>query len=133
MILKQYKNEFIVVISFLFLIFAIIYKNIQVSGKLEDKSEIKQSINEFKELIVLKKRWADKSTSKKIEKLKNITSSSKLKWSKKGKKLSASYNDLNSKELNRVVTVLLNLPVEIQQLNIKNSDLTYSVELKCKW
>jgi hypothetical protein len=130
---KQYQNELIVLASLLLLVMAIIFKNVRVSSAIESSHNISRSLNELKEIVDLKKRWADKTTNKKVDKLKSVVSSSKLKWIKKTKKLTAIYTNLNSKELNKVVTTLLNLTVQIDKLEIKQTGTTYGVELKCKW
>ena len=130
---KQYQNELIVLASLLLLVMAIIFKNVRVSSAIEGSHNISRSVNELKDIVDLKKRWADKTTNKKVDKLKSVVSSSKLKWIKKTKKLTAIYTNLNSKELNKVVTTLLNLTVQIDKLEIKQTGTTYGVELKCKW
>jgi len=130
---KQYQNELIVLITFLLLIIALTYKNVKVSWAIENSHTITSSLNELKEIIELKKRWADKATTKRVDKLQNIVSSSKLKWNKKSKKLTATYIDINSRELNKVVTTLLNIAVQIEKLEIKQTGITYRVDLKCKW
>jgi len=133
MIWKRYQNELIVAVSLLLMMSALIYKNVQVSSSMKNLTLSKQEVREFKELVVLKKRWLDKRTSKKLEKLKGLVPSSKLKWQKKGKKLTASFHTLNSQELNKVITAILNIAVQIQLLEIKNNNGSYTVELKCKW
>ncbi len=131
--MKQYKYELLIAISFFMLIFAIGYKNIKLSSGVENIYETRESISEFKELIILKKRWGDKEIFKKVDMLKKVVPSSKLKWLKKSRKLTVSYSNLSSKELNRIVTKILNLAVEIVQMDIKRDDKIYNMEFKCKW
>lgn len=133
MIWKRYQNELIVALALLLLIFALVYKNVQLSSSTESLNLSKQEVREFKELVILKKRWLDKRTSKKLDKLAQEVPSSKLKWQKKGKKLTAGFHDLSSQELNKVITMILNLAVQIQLLEIKNDHGSYNVEFKCKW
>ena len=130
---KQYQNELIVLASLLLLIVAIVFKNVRVSSAIESSHSVSRSLNDLKEVVDLKKRWADKTTKTKVDKLKNVVSSSKVKWMKKTKKLTAIYTDISSKELNKVVTTLLNIAVQIDKLEIKQTGTTYKVELKCKW
>jgi len=130
---KRYQNELIVALTLLLLIMSLVYKNVQLSSSTENFILSRKEVSEFKELVVLKKRWLDKRTSKKLEKLKGLVPPSKLTWQKKGKKLSASFHALNSHELNKVVTKILNIAVQIQLLEIKNNHGSYTVELKCKW
>jgi hypothetical protein len=133
MIWKRYQNELMVAVALLLLIVALIYKNVQVSSSTESLALSKQEVREFKELVILKKRWLDKKTSKKLDKLQKLVPSSKVKWQKKGKKLTASFHGLSSQELNKVITMILNLAVQIELLEIKNDQGSYNVEFKCKW
>ncbi len=133
MIWKQYKNELIVALSFVFLLIAIGYKSVELRAKTESMHMTQETVSEFKELIVLKKRWLDKRTSKKLEKLRHLTAASNIKWQKKSKKLHAVFSNLSAKELNKIVNTILSLPVQIGLLEIKNSHSSYLVELKCKW
>ena len=133
MIWKRYQNELIVALALLLLIIALVYKNVQVSSSTESLTLSKQEVREFKELVILKKRWLDKRTSKKLDKLQKLVPSSKIKWQKKGKKLTASFHGLSSQELNKVITMILNLAVQIELLEIKNDHGSYNVEFKCKW
>ena len=131
--LKLYRNELIVFVSLLFMLGGFFYKNSKISSGAEEMLRSKQTVKEFKELTSLQKVWANKNISKKIEKLKKIIPSSKVKWSKKGKKLTVSYKSLNSKELNRLITTILSMAVQIQELKIVRNTLVYDVEFKCKW
>jgi len=130
---KLYKNEFIVVASLLLMLSAFLYKNNQISSRTQEMLSTKHTVREFRELITLQKTWADKKVSKKVNKLEKIVPSSKVKWSKKGKKLTASYKDLDPKELNRLIINILSMAVQIQELKINRNDSSYDVEFKCKW
>ena len=129
--LKRYKNELIVGIAILLFLIALIYKQGVVSGQADASAGT--SLQELKEVIALKKVWGDKKTTKKVDKLKAIVSPSKVKWSKKSKKLTASFLNLNNQELNRVIVKIMNLAVEIQKLEVKKLGVSYQVEFKCKW
>ncbi len=133
MSMKRYQNELIVLLVFFLMLGALFYKNKQLSLQIENATYVKQSIVDFKEIIALKKVWADKKTSKKVEKLKKLISASKMKWSYKSKKITASYKDLTAVELNKLITKILELPVEIQKLEIQKTTSFYNVEFKCKW
>ena len=130
---KLYKNELIVVASLLLMLYALLYKNNQISSHAQEMLSTKHTVREFRELIALKKTWADKKVSKKVNKLEKIVPSSKVKWSKKGKKLTASYKDLDPKELNKLIINILSMAVQIQELKINRNDSSYDVEFKCKW
>jgi hypothetical protein len=130
---KTYKNELIVVGALLFMLIGFGYKQGQVSGQTANAGVAKTQLYELKEVIALQKVWADKKTSKKVEKLQTLVAPSKLKWQKKSKKVTASFTSLSANELNKVISKILNLAVQIQKLNIKKSGASYSVEFKCKW
>ena len=131
--LKRYQNELVVLLALLLMLGALFYKNGQVSSDREYANNTKQAVNDFKEIIALKEIWADKKTSKKVEKLKMLIPSNKVKWSKKSKKVTASYKDLTAVELNKLVSKILELAVEIQKLEVKKVASSYDVEFKCKW
>ena len=133
MSLKRYQNEIVALLAFLLMLSAFLYKNGQVSSQVESASTIKQAVSDFKEIVALKKVWADKKTSKKVEKLKLLIPAEKVKWSSKSKKLTASYKGLTAAELNKLVTKILELAVEIQKLEVQNKASFYDVEFKCKW
>ena len=131
--LKRYQNELIVLLALFLMFGAYLYKNGQISSQSEYANNTKQVINDFKEIISLKKVWADKKISKKVEKLKALIPESKVKWSNKSKKLTATYKGLTSVELNKLVTKILGLAVEIKKLEIQKIASSYDVEFKCKW
>jgi len=131
--LKAYKNELIVGLSFLLLLITFTYKQIHSSGQNGAISSAGIALQELKEVISLKKIWGDKKIPKKIEKLRSIAAPSKTKWHVESKKLSVSFQGLNTKEFDRLIVKIMNLPVEIQKLNIDSSGSIYNVEFKCKW
>jgi len=131
--LKRYMNEILVILSLLFMFAAYFYKHHQVSQQTIQNMETKQMLSQLKEVISLKKIWKNKKVTKKIKELKNIVSSSKLHWSQKQNKITATYTKLSSSELNKLTTKILNTPVIIRLLDIKKIGETYTVEFKCKW
>ena len=130
---KSYRNELVVALSLALMLSGLFYKNKQISSRSEEMLSNKHTLKEFRELIALQKTWANKNISKKVDKLKRIIPPSKVKWSRKGKKLAASYKDINPKELNKLITSILNLAVQIQELTISRNNASYTVEFKCKW
>ena len=133
MIWKRYQNELIALVAFVLMFGGYAYKAAQISSQAETMAGVKHSMEEIKEVIALKKIWADKKTRKKIDKLQTLVPAAKVKWSHKGKKLTAAYKGLTATELNKLVTKILNLPVEIQKLKIQKIASSYDVEFKCKW
>ena len=130
---KRYQNELIAFFAFIFMISSFFYKQHHIHMAKNTLQEEIQSLNELKELIALKKVWADKKTTKKIEKLKILVSPSKVIWRKEGKKVKASFKNLTARELNKVVSKILNTAVIIEKFNIELVDKSYNLELKCKW
>ena len=130
---KLYMNELYCGLYLKLMLSTLLYKNNQISSRAQEMSNLKQTVTELKELVSLQKIWADKKVSKKVDKLEKIVPSSKVKWSKKGKKLTAAYKDLDPKELNKLITNILSMAVQIQELKINRNDSSYDVEFKYKW
>lgn len=131
--LKQYKNELIVLFTFLLMIGAFFYKQHNIKNATDNSKKTEQSLANIKELIDLKSTWSDKQITKKVDRLKRVVSSHKVTFKRDGKKATIYFKNLQPKELDRVVNKILNLAVVIKQLEIKKSGTTYSVEFKCKW
>jgi len=131
--LKAYKNELIIGISLLLLVVAFSYKHIQVSNHNNASAGAAMELQELQDVIALKKIWGDKNIGKKVEKLKTLVSSSKVTWHKEGKKLNVAFHGLDAQEFNRLIAKIMNLPVEIKTLQIRNEGSEYHVEFKCKW
>ena len=131
--LKAYKNEIIVALSLLLLLIALIYKQGKVASVNDEQSRTSSSVQELKEVIALQNIWGNKKITKKVDKLQRIVAPSKMKWSRKGKKLTASFQNLSSQEFNRLIIKIMNLPVELQKLEVHKTGTSYQVELKCKW
>ena len=130
---KRYQNELIALVAFIFMLVAYGYKTAQVSSQAQSIAEAKHSVAEIQEVVSLKKIWTDTKTGKKVEKLQTLVPASKIKWSNQNKKVTASYKNLTARELNTLVTKILNVPVEIQKLKIQKVASSYDVEFKCKW
>jgi len=133
MIWMRYQNELIVLIAFVLMLGGYLYKNTQISSQREMMVHSNRSIAEVKEVVALQKIWSDKKITQKVDKLQEVISENKVKWSSKNKKVTASYKGLTTTELNTLVTKILNLPVEIQKLDIQKAATFYDVEFKCKW
>lgn len=134
MIWKRYQNELIVVLSFLLMLGAYLYKQNQASQIDRVRGEVTLSIGKVGEIIALKNQWGNSDLSKKIKKIKNGLDESSIKlFSVKSKKLTASFVGLDSKEMNGVITKLENIAVQIVKLKVTSKDKKYSMEIKCKW
>ena len=130
---KVYQNEIIAIVAVCVMLLAFIYKQNHVPEQESSEASGASTLYEIKEVIALKKVWANKKTSKKAMKLKTLVAPSKVKWEKKSNKITAKFSNLSSNELNKITTSLLNLAISIQKLNIKKSGSSYSMEFKCKW
>lgn len=130
---KNYQNELVVLFAFLVMFSGYIYKTNTIADEATTAIETQKTLSDMKEVIALKKLWTDKKTSQRVKQLQSIVSVSKVKWSNKRKKIKASYRGLSARELNSLVTKILNLPVEITLLNIQDISKSYSVEFQCKW
>lgn len=130
---KRYTNEIIVLSALLVLLLAFSYRHDQAESQSAQGKETQLSLSEIKEVVSLKRVWADKTTGKKAERLKTVAESAKVKWTKKGKSVTAVYEGLTSQELNALMNKLLNLAVEIKELDISKQDKVYKVTLQCKW
>jgi len=130
---KRYQNELIVIMAFIFMLMGYMYKHAQVSSQQEALLQSKVALEEIKEVLALKKIWSDKKTTQKISRLKMLIPAEKVRWNKKSKKITASYKGLTDKELNTLVTKILNLPISIKKLDIQNVGTSYDLECKCQW
>lgn len=130
---KRYQNELMVLGALLFMFSMYLYKQNASASQSGDNNSVTQTIVEIKEVVVLKKIWADKKISKKVEKLRTVVPSSKVKWSKKSRKVTALYKALKPSELNKLISKILNTPVVIDKLDIQKTGSSYSVEFKCRW
>jgi hypothetical protein len=130
---KRYQNELMVLGAFLFMFSMYLYKQHASSSQSGERSEVTQTIEEIKEVVALKKVWADKKISQKVEKLKTLVPSSKVKWSKKSRKVTAFYTALKPSELNKLSSKILNTAVVIDKVDIQKTGTSYKMEFKCRW
>ncbi|WP_309497198.1 hypothetical protein [Sulfurovum sp.] len=130
---KRYQNELIVLAAFLLMFSMYLYKQSAISSQSGERNKVTQTIEEVKEVVALKKVWADKKISQKVEKLKTIVPVSKVKWSNKSRKVTALYTSLKPSELNKLGSKILNTPVIIEKLDVQKTGSNYKVEFKCRW
>ena len=135
MTLQRYKNELILLLTFIFLLATFIYKLTAVTYVKENQVKINKEIEEVHTIVNLKKQWGGKNITKKLKALKSIVSSSKIKsFKKQSKKLSIIYDNLTANELNKITNKLINIAVQINHLKVtKKSKNNYRMECTCKW
>jgi len=130
---KRYQNELMVLGAFLLMFSMYLYKQHAISSQSGERNEVTHTIEEIKEVVALKKVWADKKIDQKVEKLKTLVPASKVKWSKKSRKVTAFYTGLKPSELNKLGSKILNTPVVIDKLDVQKTGTSYKVEFKCRW
>jgi len=130
---KPYKHELILVVMILFAAAAFFYKSSQHAAMASGNQKMAQEIAIVEEVASLQKIWADKRIPKKLETIRSIVSSSKIQWQKKGRKLAIYFRGLSPSEVNKVVTKLLNIPIQIEKVKVEKNGETYTMEIRCKW
>lgn len=130
---KRYQNELIVLFALMCVVIAYGYKYNQRSSGRDAMVQSRVTLEELKEVVALKKIWSSKKITQKVDKLKTLIPEKKMTWSRKGKKVTASYSGLNDKELNTLVTKILNLPIAIKKMRIQRTESSYDMEFKCQW
>jgi hypothetical protein len=135
MTLQRYKNEIVLFLTFLFALFAFFYKYSATSYVEENRADIQKQISDISAIENYKGMWDGKGIANKIKVLKTIVPDSKVEsFSKKSKKLVATYVNLSSNELNKLNNKLISMPVQIVSLQIKESSKNiFSMEFTCKW
>ena len=135
MTLQRYKNEIILLLALLFALFAFFYKLSASSYVEENKATIQQQIAEIRAIDNYKTQWEGKGMANKVKVFKNIVDASKVQaFTKKSKKLVASYVNLTASELNKVSDKLINIPVQITTFKVTESSKNiFSMEFTCKW
>jgi len=134
MIWKRYQNELILSLALLLLIVSYIFKNNRADRIDTVKVELSTTALQANEIIALKKQWSDSTLKSRVLKLKESIAPSKIKqFSIKAKKLSASFQNLNAKEINKIITKLENTAVQITKLELIKDNKEYKMEIKCKW
>ena len=130
---KRYQNELMVLGAFLLMFRMYLYKQHAISSQSGERNEMTQTIEEIKEVVALKKVWADKKISQKVKKLKTLVPASNVKWSQKSRKVTAFYTGLKPSELNKLGSKILNTAVVIDKLDVQKTGTSYKMEFKCRW
>lgn len=134
MIWKRYRNEMIVLATFILMLAALAYKSSEVNKLDNVKQEVDKSIEQIGEIIALKKQWGNENLTKRVLQIKKSISPEKIKtFNIKSKKLFASLKGLSDSEVNRIILKLENTAVQIVKLDVKRKNGNYDMEIKCKW
>jgi len=132
-LIKHYRNELILGAAIFLFLAALLFKYERKTEVLSSQKQTQKELAQLRDLEAMKNVWGDKKISKKVQRLQAIVPKNKVKWHKEAKKLTASFSNLSGRELNSAVNRILNLPVEIEQLDIDKSGGSYRLECKCKW
>ncbi|MCB4747467.1 MAG: hypothetical protein LGB54_02565 [Sulfurovum sp.] len=130
---KRYQNELIVSVAFVFALSMFIYKLSHHAIKAEASQKVAKEFISLQETVSLKKIWVDKRIDNRLKRIQGMLPRNKVLWSQKGKRLIATFNTLTGKEVNRVMTKLLNIAVQLESLNITKNGEYYKMEIRCKW
>jgi hypothetical protein len=133
MIWKRYQNELMVAGALILALLAWGYKSMQHASVAMENQRMAQEVAVLEEITSLQKIWGDKRIPQKLEAVKKMIPSSKMKWTKEGKKVTVSLHGLSPSEVNRIATKLLNVPVQIRHLKVEKKNSTYEMEFTCKW
>jgi len=135
MTLQRYKNELIILITFIFLLLAFMYKFSATTEVRNNRADIQKQIAEISTITALKGQWSGKQLANKVKVLQTVVPSSKVaSFRKSSRKLVASYQNLTGKELSKLTNKLINIPVQITTLKINQSAKNqYTMECACKW
>ena len=135
MTLQRYKNELIILFTFLFVLFAFMYKFSASEYVNQNRVLMQEQVMEISKIKAFKEQWGDKQLANKVKVLKTIVPTSKVgSFRKKSKKLVASYRNLTGNELSKITNKLINMPIQIVRLDItQNAKNQYTMEFTCKW
>ena len=135
MTLQRYKNELVLLGTFIFLLIAFGYRSSASDNVAENQLKIEQQIEEIDAIDAYKRMWDGKGIANKLKVLRRVVAPSKVKvFSKKSKKLTATYINLTGNELSRVSNKLINLPIQIKSLKINQTGKDqFKLEFTCKW
>jgi DNA-binding Xre family transcriptional regulator len=132
--LMRYKNELMLLGSVLFVVISYIYKHHSEVQSQEERIRVEQEARELVEANSLQKLWANKTISKRLDMINSVVPSNKIHMSKKGKKATIRFSNLTAKELNRALSKILNIAIQIDDIDIKReAKQQYSMEVRCKW
>jgi len=133
MSIRRYRYELIVALALLVAVVAFFYKQAQRSSIAEANRKMSKELAVFQETAGLKKIWADKEIGKRLDRLKGLVPQEKVSWKKRGKKLTASFQNLKPSEVNTLVTKFLNIAVQVVSLKVRKEGERYRMEIQCKW
>lgn len=134
--LRRYQNEGMILLAFLLLVGALLYRNYQLSKLQESSIEATQMASKIEDIATMKNLWQKNSRiPQKLHEIKTYLPAIKIKILKVEKqKAHILLEGLNGNELNRVTgKYIASIPVQITEMSIGRDGLYYRLELRCKW
>jgi len=133
MMLSRYRNELIVAAALVFAIGGLVYKYVRYTSVVEANRMIVKELSTVHEAAELKKVWGDRQIVKKLERIRTTVPAGKMLWRLKGRRLQATFRDLQDAKFNTVVSTFLSSAVQIESLKVDKGAQGYGLEIKCKW
>lgn len=130
---KQYQNEIIVAVAVVVFTLALLFKQHALSVSEENAQRFSAQNSEVQQAVALKKLWGAKDIKKKLIGLKSSLPANKVTWRQSGTKVDAVFSTLAPAEVNRLISKLMSLAVQIESLSVKKQDDNYEVKLQCRW
>jgi hypothetical protein len=110
------------------------YRQLQETAMEKQKEESRRTLQEIEEIETLKSLWNPKGMSQKVNTLKTILPSAKIKrFQKEKNRLKIKAISLEGRTLNRFLRKLGTLPLQIRTLTIRRQGSLYEMECQCKW
>jgi len=127
------KNTIIIALSTLFLIGAVAFSYIQKQNFFKELEDIKVQKQEIEQTIALQKLWKAKKVKSKIESALSFLKNDQKYLKIDKNKAVVNLANLNEKELNRVLSKLASMPIQLKNLDIKKVGNNFTLECKCVW
>ncbi len=128
------KKEFLLIGAVAILIFSIFYKASSYSNFVKSLDEIRVQEEKIATIGELKKSWKNSKIKIRLDAIKKYLPKQSVKsFSKKKRKLKASFVKLNPKIYNKLIKDIWNLKVKIIKFKSKVVDEKYEVNLECSW
>jgi|GEM_PF-6777540 murein L,D-transpeptidase YafK len=126
--------EIILIASFLFMLFGLLYSWNKNSTLNERSKEIAKTEAEVNQILNFKSTWEKKDINRRVERLKNILKSEQIKeFRVSHKKAYIKLSNVQIKTLNRFLVKLSSLPVRFITLDVDSNGEKYDMECRCKW
>lgn len=109
--------------------------NLYQSQRLKQvEREVRNTQTELRDTLALKALWDTKGLREKVEKLRGLVRSDQMETFRlKKHMLELRARKLSGRDLNRLMSKLGALPLQIQELEISRSNDLYTLECRCKW